>query len=51
MYKMKEKVLNDMTQESFLFINAWNEWGEQMLIEPSVEYGYQTLKIIQEVCK
>ena len=27
------------------FVNAWNEWGEQMVMEPSNELGYKHLQI------
>lgn len=32
----------------FLFINAWNEWGESMYLEPDEKNGYQYLS---SVCK
>lgn len=30
-----------------VFINAWNEWGEAMSIEPSVEYGREFLEAVR----
>lgn len=33
----------------FLFINAWNEWGEGTCIEPSERYGYKYLEAIKRV--
>lgn len=33
----------------FLFINAWNEWGEGMYLEPDEEHGYEYLETIKEV--
>lgn len=30
-----------------MLFNAWNEWGEQMVIEPSNELGFMYLKTIQ----
>ena len=33
----------------FLFINAFNEWGEGMYLEPDKRNGYQYLEIMQRV--
>ncbi len=30
------------------FVNAWNEWGEQMVMEPSREHGYIYLEKFRE---
>ena len=38
---------NDNLDEKFIFINAWNEWGEGMCIEPSNLNGYAYLNIIK----
>lgn len=35
---------------NFIFINAWNEWGEGCALEPSVQYDYQYLEALQSVC-
>lgn len=31
-----------------LLINSWNEWGEQMAIEPSAESGFKILEVFQK---
>lgn len=35
--------------ENILIINAWNEWGEKMHMEPSNEYGYYNLNLIRDI--
>jgi hypothetical protein len=32
----------------FLQIPTWNDWGEGTIIEPSLEFEYQRLEILQE---
>ena len=32
--------------ENILIVNAWNEWGEKMHMEPSNEYGYYNLNML-----
>ena len=32
----------------FMMINAWNEWGEGMVLEPSTKYGRSLLEAVKE---
>lgn len=34
--------------ENFLFINAWNEWGEGNHLEPSEKWGHAYLKVTKQ---
>lgn len=34
----------------FLYINAWNEWGESAYLEPDEANGYMYLETIKKVC-
>jgi hypothetical protein len=36
------------TNSDFIQLITWNDWGEGTAIEPSLEYEYQQLEIIQD---
>ena len=38
-----------LLDNEFIFINAWNEWGEGMYLEPDEKYRYGYLESIQRV--
>lgn len=49
-YKKKQfdRYMNLIKNEQYLFINAWNEWCEGMILEPTEENGYKYLEWIKE---
>ncbi len=48
-YLIKQKKIMKKKNIEYLFINAWNEWGEGMYLEPDEKNGYRYLEIIKEV--
>jgi hypothetical protein len=53
MNKIVQKYDKEKTSdvENILLINAWNEWGEKMTFEPSEEYGYCHLNLLNDYLK
>jgi lipopolysaccharide biosynthesis protein len=41
-------IKNEFIPEKFLFINAWNEWGEGNHLEPCTKWGLQYLQATQK---
>lgn len=35
--------------KQYIYINAWNEWGEGAMLEPTTRYGYKNLDTIKKV--
>jgi len=35
--------------ENILLVNSWNEWGEKMCMEPSQEYGFYYLNLLNNI--
>lgn len=51
-FKKYLKQLADICQEQnkrFLFLTAWNEWGEGAYLEPDTTYGYSYLEAIRSI--
>ena len=44
-----EIVKHKPAENRFIIINAWNEWGEGMYVEPDLKFGHGYLDAIREV--
>ena len=40
---------NHSSNEQYVYINAWNEWGEGAMLEPDTRFGYRALSTVRKV--
>lgn len=47
LFKQKKKAME--RGDDFIFINAWNEWGEGTYLEPDSKFGYAFLEAVSQI--
>ncbi|SMP51272.1 Glycosyltransferase WbsX [Desulfonatronum zhilinae] len=49
--RISETKKNFPPDYQYVFVNAWNEWGEGCYLEPDVRYGFSKLNIIKDLIR
>lgn len=49
--KLQIKKAKKVCKVDYIFIDAWNEWGEGNYLEPDVEHGYEYLEALRSALK
>ena len=49
-YQLRQNLARTTSGE-FVFINAWNEWGEGAVLEPSMEWGRRWLEAVSQAVR